>query len=226
MIHDGSTIGSLISKNTITGAKKEGININCGKNNFTIIGNTISGCKSWPVVMNNISTKHKITYFGNNLTSSKNYAAIQVAGGNAEIYENVLKKGKWAVCFGKGATGAVGYNSLSKNVLDVYMILGSKDTGTKAVSAETMSGVKVTSAKKGMKVSWNKVKDSKGYVIEYSTSKDFSENVVTVTSKKESVSITGLKSKTTYYVRVSSKSTVNGVTVGNECSKIQTVKTK
>jgi hypothetical protein len=50
--------------------------------------------------------------------------------------------------------------------------------------------------------------------------------VVTVTSKKTSASITGLSSKKTYYVRISANSTVNGVTVGSDCSKVLTVKTK
>jgi phosphoserine aminotransferase len=77
-----------------------------------------------------------------------------------------------------------------------------------------------------MTVSWSKVKGAKSYTIVYSTSKDFSENVVVETSKKTSATITGLKSKKTYYVRVCANSTVNGVAVGSKCSKILTVTAK
>jgi parallel beta-helix repeat protein len=226
MLHDNATVTGQISGNTIKTAKKEGININSAGNDFTVIGNTVSGCKSWPIIMNNVSTKYTITFAGNTLTSSKNYAAIQIAGGKAELYENTLKKGKWAACFAKGAKGAVGYNTFSKNSLDVYMILGTKATGTKAVSKVTMTDAKATAAKKGIKLSWGAVKGAKNYTIAYSTSKDFSSDVVTVTSKKTSASITGLSSKKTYYVRISANSTVNGVTVGSDCSKVLTVKTK
>jgi parallel beta-helix repeat protein len=226
MLHDSATVTGQISGNTIKSAKKEGININSANNDFTVIGNTISGCKSWPIIMNNVSTKYTITFTGNTVTSSKNYAAIQIAGGKAELYENTLKKGKWAACFAKGAKGAVGYNTFSNNSVDVYMILGTKATGTKAVSSVTMTNAKATAAKNGMKLSWSAVKGAKNYTIEYSTSKDFSSDVVTITSKKASASISGLKSKTTYYVRICANSTVNGVTVGSDCSKVLTVKTK
>jgi parallel beta-helix repeat protein len=218
MLHDSSTVTGQISGNTIKSVKKEGININSAQNDFMVTGNTVSGCKSWPIIMNNVSKKYTITFVGNALTSTKNYAALQIAGGKAEAYENVLKKGKWAVCFAAGATGSIGYNTVSKNVQDVYMILGSKKTGTKAESTVAVKNAKASAAKKGMTVSWSKVKGAKSYTIV--------ENVVVVNSKKTSASITGLKSKKTYYVRVCGNSTVNGVAVGSKCSKILTVTAK
>jgi parallel beta-helix repeat protein len=226
MLNKSATVTGQISGNTISNITKEGININSAQNDFAVSGNTVSGCGSWPIVMNNISTDYTITFTGNNLTSTANYAALQIAGGKAAVYENTLKEGKWGLCFGKGSTGEIGYNTMSGNILDVYMVLGSETKGTKKVSTVSMTDATATPAKEGMELTWGNVSGATGYTVTYSTSRDFSENVVTVKTAENSQVISGLESGKTYYVRITAGTSVNGVTVGTNCSNILEVTTE
>lgn len=78
-------------------------------------------------------------------------------------------------------------------------------------------------------LTWNKQKEAKGYVIEYSTDKDFKNSVKTVTIKKNGTvakTLTGLKKKTTYYVRVKAYVEISGKKVYGETSKVKKVTTK
>jgi len=78
-------------------------------------------------------------------------------------------------------------------------------------------------------LTWNKQKEAKGYVIEYSTDKNFKDSVKTVTIKKNGTvtkTLTGLKKKTTYYVRVKAYVEISGKRVYGETSKVKKVTTK
>lgn len=213
-VYDNSTVSGSIKNNTITGAKDQGININSTKDSFIISANTVKSCGSWPVLIKTPTSK-TITVSNNKLTSKSQFSVVQVSGGKVVIKNNTLSNGKWAVCIAKGATGIIGNNTLSKNKTNVYMILGSKATGTSTKnSGKKVTGLSVKSKQaKAMNLSWKKVSKSKGYMIEYATMANFSDAKVVLVSKGTSKTIRGLKSKKTYYVRMCSTQIVNGVTV-------------
>ena len=98
----------------------------------------------------------------------------------------------------------------------------------KIIPAKT-SISKVTSASKSLKISiTKKTVQTTGYQVQYSTSKSFkSPKVKTVTSyKTTNTTLTGLKAKTTYYVRVRTYKTVKGTTYYSGWSTFKSGKTK
>ena len=88
----------------------------------------------------------------------------------------------------------------------------------------------VKSSKAGqMTVSWKKQSEAKGYIIEYSTDKKFKVNVTTVQVKKNkttSKTFKKLKKGTTYYVRVTAYTNVDGKPMKGSTSKAKKVKVK
>ena len=96
-------------------------------------------------------------------------------------------------------------------------------TATK-VSAVTLSSVKSSKAKV-LTVNWKTVNGASGYVVEYSTSKNFtSKTTKKVTLKKGSdkkATIKSLKSGKKYYVRVKAYKTVNGKAVYGTVSNVK-----
>ena len=93
----------------------------------------------------------------------------------------------------------------------------------------------LTAASKALNIKWPKqsakMASSRitGYQIQLATNKSFTKNVKNVTVKgysKVSKKVTGLKKKTTYYVRIRSYMTVNGKTYYSPWSSIKTRKTK
>ena len=95
-------------------------------------------------------------------------------------------------------------------------------------SATTIS--KVTAKSKGFTVKWKKqTKNTTGYQIQYSTDKNFKKNNKTVTVSKNSTTsktISKLKAKKKYYVRVRTYKTVSGKKYYSSWSKSKTVTTK
>ena len=88
---------------------------------------------------------------------------------------------------------------------------------------------KVKAAKKKITVKWKKVKKNiTGYQIQYSMDSDFAKaKTVTVKgAKKTSKTISKLKSKKKYYVRIRTYKTVNGTKYYSEWSKAKKVKVK
>lgn len=222
-VYSNSTITGKISGNTVTGAKTEGININSTKNSFTIADNTVSKCGSWPLLIKTPTTKI-ITVENNNLTSKKSKTVIQVSGGNVVIKNNTLKNGKWAVCMNNGTKGTIGYNNMSKNAKNVYMILGNKKVGKSTVNAKALNISSIKGGKKSFTVNCKKAK--KGFVIEYATKEDFSDAKTVVLKSGKKATVSKLKSKKTYYVRVASSTKVNGITVYSKYGKVKQVTTK
>lgn len=92
----------------------------------------------------------------------------------------------------------------------------------KKTSVKTIKGYK-----KKFKVTWKKVSNVVGYQVTYSTSKNFTSKTtktVNVSKNKTSVTIKGLKAKKTYYVKVRTYKTINGVKVysGWKQTKVKT----
>ena len=87
-----------------------------------------------------------------------------------------------------------------------------------------------SSAKKAATVTWKKVKDAGGYVVEYSTSKKFTKKTTKkVTIKKGSTVKTTIKKLTSnkkYYVRIKASKTKGKQTVYGKYSNIVSAKIK
>ncbi len=155
-------------------------------------------------------------------------------------YDGKVKKPALTVKDSKGNTIAksnytVTYATGRKNVGKYKVTIKFKGnyTGTKTLyfkinpSKTTLSSL--TAGSKKLTVKWTKkTTQVTGYQIQYSTSKSFS-SVKTKTVTKNStagVSLTGLKAKTTYYVRVRTYKVVNGAKYYSGWSTIKYKKTK
>ena len=79
-----------------------------------------------------------------------------------------------------------------------------------------------------MKISWKKVKNAKGYQIEYSTSSKFkkSKKITIKKAKTTSRIIKKLKARKKYYVRIRTYIIVNGKKKYSDWSKKKSQKTK
>ena len=87
---------------------------------------------------------------------------------------------------------------------------------------------KVKGGRKQIQVKWKKNKKVTGYQIAYSLTKDFAiwEDKIVRDPKKTGVTIKGLKSKTTYYVRIRTYKRLNGRRHWSPWSDYMKVKTK
>ncbi len=89
---------------------------------------------------------------------------------------------------------------------------------------------KATSRKKGFNLKWKKQeKEISGYEVAYSTSNKFtpkSTKIIAAGKGKVSKSITGLKAKKKYYVRIRTYKTVKGRKYYSDWSKVKGVRTK
>ena len=144
----------------------------------------------------------------------------------------------------KGKTISSKYYSISKpkkTLKDIgtytYTVTfkGTKYTGTKKLTL-TIAPPKTTiktpaPAKKAVTVKWTKGKKSvtSGYEILLATNKSFTKNKKTVTVKgynNASKKVTGLKAKSTYYMKIRTYKTVSGKKIYSDWSKVKSCKTK
>lgn len=135
----------------------------------------------------------------------------------------------------KGVDYIVTYQSGRKNVgkYKVTIKFKGKYSGTKVlyfkINPAKTSVSKLTAGKKSLKVNIaKKASQITGYQIQYSTSKKFSSSKTqTIKSyKTTNATLNGLKSKKTYYVRVRTYKTVNGVKYYSDWSSAKYKKTK
>lgn len=90
------------------------------------------------------------------------------------------------------------------------------------------SNIKASSSDySSFKVSWNKVADVDGYLIQFATKSDFSNAAYAKVANGSTTSktISGRAANTKYYVRVQAYKKVDGVTYRSKWSEIKTVKT-
>ena len=103
-------------------------------------------------------------------------------------------------------------------------------TKTFTIKPKATSISKLTAKSKGFKITWKKISSqATGYQIQYATNSSFTKNkgTKTVTSyKTTSKTITNLKAKKKYYVRIRTYKTVNGKKYYSSWSKATTVTTK
>ena len=85
-----------------------------------------------------------------------------------------------------------------------------------------------SSAKKKITVKWQKDSQAGGYQVQYALNSSFTSSKKTkaVGGSKTSVTLTGLKSKKTYYVRIRSYKKVSGSKWYSSWSSVKKVKTK
>ena len=136
----------------------------------------------------------------------------------------------------EGGSYTVTYATGRKNVGTYKVTIKMKGnyTGTKTITFKILptktSISSLTAGSKKLTVKWaRKTTQVSGYEIQYSTSKTFASSVKTKTITKNSTvstSLTGLSAKKTYYVRIRTYKTVNGVKIYSGWSTVKSLKTK
>ena len=136
----------------------------------------------------------------------------------------------------EGGSYTVTYATGRKNVGTYKVTIKMKGnyTGTKTITFKILptktSISSLTAGTKKLTVKWaKKTTQVTGYEIQYSTSKTFASSVKTKTITKNSTvstSLTGLSAKKTYYVRIRTYKTVNGVKIYSGWSTVKSLKTK
>lgn len=109
-----------------------------------------------------------------------------------------------------------------------YKAAEKKITITVKPKKQKISSIKLTNAK-NMIVKWKKDTKATGYVLQYSTDKNFKKNVKKVTissSKTTSKKIVGLKAGKKYYVKVCSYKKASGAKVTGNYSAVKSVTIK
>ena len=118
---------------------------------------------------------------------------------------------------GKAKVTITGKGNYKGTVSKTFKILPAKQTIAK-----------LTAQKKGFALSWTKDKNVTGYQIQYDVKSDFksAKSAYVKTNSTYKKTISGLKSKKTYYVRVRSYKTVGGVKYYGSWSTNKKIKTK
>ncbi len=105
------------------------------------------------------------------------------------------------------------------------VIIPQKSTAKKKASIK-----KVTAKRKAISVKWKKISSSKGYQIQYSTSKSFTKKTTKTKTvkgaKKVSVTLSKLRAKKKYYVRIRAYKTSKGKKIYSSWSAAKSIKTK
>ena len=138
----------------------------------------------------------------------------------------VLEKGKDYKVEGKNIA-KIGTATLTIKGINAY---SGKITKTYKINPKGTTLSKLTAKKKGFSAKWKKqTKQTTGYQIQYSTDKNFKKNNKTVTvskNKTTSKTISKLKGKKKYYVRVRTYKKVGKTKYYSSWSKSKSVKTK
>lgn len=204
------TVISITTKSEVTG-KIAGNKIANGKNHgiFVYQGSRVGG-----LIEKNTITNVK----GNGIHVSATNKAVSISG-------NKFTKVGCAIYMSEGTKGGIYANTYGKKVTKQLNLSGTAAANnTKKIAIKSVK----SSAKKKAVVKWKAVSGVSGYEVQYSTDKSFATGFKTknVKAKAASVTLKGLKSKKTYYVRVCSYKTVKGIKVYSTFSKVKKVKIK
>lgn len=218
-----ASVGS-IKNNTIKSSKSQGINLSAIGNSLTISGNKLSGNSDHGILVQPGTTKYTVTIKDNTISTNKNKSAVRVTSGKISIKNNSISNAAYGIYASKGVKGNIYYNKFGTKTAVQLRI---DRLCRKQTTAAKISSVK-SSAKKKLTVKWKKVSKISGYEIQYSTKKDFSSDVKTKTAKSSSTSLTltGLKSKKTYYVRIRSYYTTGNIKIYSNYTAAKSVKVK
>ena len=179
--------------------------------------------KAVPVI--NASNVVKTVGFGSfNLGISYSAGPLTYMSGNTKIAK-VDSNGN--VTLSKNAVGSVTITVTSPET-EEFEALNKKITLTVNPKGTILKNVKALSGRK-ISVSWKKNSSIDGYEIQYSTKKTFDSGVKKVSIKKNKIlkkSITKLKKKKTYYVRIMTYKKADGKKYYSVWSKAKKVKVK
>ncbi|MDY4970204.1 MAG: right-handed parallel beta-helix repeat-containing protein [Lachnospiraceae bacterium] len=213
-----------IKNNVIRNSGSQAINLSAARNSLTISGNKLSGNTDSALVIQPGTTAYTVTVKDNIISSNKKKSAIRVISGKIVIKNNTISNAAYGIYANKGVKGYIYYNKFGKYTATQLRInrLCRKQTTAAAIS-------RVKSYTRGkFTAGWKKVSNISGYELQYSTKKDFSSNVKTKTVKRSSTSLTlkGLKSRKTYYVRVRTYYTAGSIKIYSNYSTTKSVKVK
>lgn len=177
-----------------------------------------------------------------NYTSSENGVSLSDCSislaKTSFVYSGSSKRPSVTVKYGtstlvNGTDYVVTYSNNKKVGTAVVTIKGSGNySGTVKKTFEIVpkatSLSKLTAKSKGFIVKWSlQKKQTSGYQIQYSTKASFaSSKTKSYKNTKKSVTITGLKKKTTYYVRIRTYKKVSGKKYYSAWSNVKEIKTK
>ncbi len=197
-------VAAIMNKNgTVTTTCKV-----CKKKSQTIIyaPKTVALSKT-ESVYNGKQQKPKVTVKdskGKNLRKGRDYTVA--------YQKNMKKVGQHTV--------TVKFKGNYRGIKKMYLVINPRGTSLS----------KATPAEKGFDLKWKKqAKEISGYEVAYSTSNKFtpkSTKIFTVGKGKTSKSITGLKAKKKYYVRIRTYRKVKGKKYYSDWSKVKSVRTK
>lgn len=126
-------------------------------------------------------------------------------------------------------SGRVIFKKCGKTVITVQTNDAQKKITVIVVPNRAKAG-KITSKKSGeLNVSWKSQQEAAGYIVEYSTDKNFKKKVLKKTiksNKKTSITLKKLKKGRKYYVRVMAYTKVGSKKICGKASKIQNKKVK
>ena len=163
------------------------------------------------------SVKLSTTSYTYNGKAKKPTATVTLNGKTLKKDVDYTVKYSSNTAIGKAKVTITGKGNYKGTVSKTFKILPAKQTIAK-----------ITSQKKGFAVKWTKDKNVTGYQIQYDVKSNFksakSTYVKTNTTYKKTIS--GLKAKKTYYVRVRSYKTVGGVKYYGSWSANKKIKTK
>ena len=164
-------------------------------------------------------------------------AKVTLAGSSLEFTGKTQKPSPTVTLNGKKLKNGTDYTVLYKNnkaIGKAYVIVKGKNnyTGTIKKSFNIVPQkqviVKLSAQAKAFSVKWTLNKNVTGYQIKYSTASNFSGGKSVYIKKNTSAkkTLTSLKSKKTYYVKVRSYKTVNGVKYYGAWSNAKKIRTK
>lgn len=186
-----------------------------GRNSATLTSGDLTALTQTLAVAPTVDTEYTLTIV------SDNYQDITTTVKAEETVEPVTGETK--------AEETTTDNTIKASETTKASVETTTDTTAKVRKPAKVTGVKVKkNGKKKIKITWKKVKNVKGYQIQYALNKKF-KKAKTVTIKKASVTkkiIKKLKSKKNYYVRVRAYTTKSGKKLYGIWSAKKSVKVK
>ncbi|MBE5881004.1 MAG: hypothetical protein E7289_01645 [Lachnospiraceae bacterium] len=222
-ITNKSKVKGNIEKNKVDASKKTGIQVD--KKSVVskqIKSNTVTNSTANGICVLGASTVKK-GIVSNTVKKAKKFGIYfvdkAVIGGNVE--GNKITSCNTAIVTSKDSSVAIRINTLSKNKNN-YSRIVSTSLLVKSVSKPTLKSV----SKKGntINVKWNKAKKANGYLVEISTTKDFSKIYKSYSTSSTSAAIKKVAKGKTYYVRVSAYRGAGKARIYSGYSKVKKIK--
>ena len=163
------------------------------------------------------SVKLSATSYTYNGKAKKPTATVTLNGKTLKKNVDYTVKYSSNTAIGKAKVTITGKGNYKGTVSKTFKILPAKQTIAK-----------ITSQKKGFALTWTKDKNVTGYRIQYDVKSNLksAKSAYVKTNSTYKKTISGLKAKKTYYVRVRSYKTVGGVKYYGSWSAVKSVKTK